>query len=777
MGRNLIYRLVTSWLMVAMILNAAVARAGEAPMIRGASLNNPWDGRWPFEIWNNATPTPGKKVKDEVHEYFHRFQSLHVNAVRKLIWGGNWNAAAQESFCEFLDLAQEHKIKVFIWLSFKVPSEVTYGDPAKALWQRADNPALFDETVQKAKADADKIVGYVAAHRPKHPAIIGWSIGNGENPWFISNAEFVRELAPYVRKIDPWHPVGMEAYTTSVSFIDGQIMLLPSTNGNAEIERRNVYPVLDYIGFANYDLVDGKSRNGIAWGDAFYRQAAAQNPENKPLILEEYGNTMNKDCRATFHTQLWNSRTGPIDNWQASFIWDAHARWFSNPIETTNLNFGLFTFVGVVEEFPFNLGPNKPFSNVFALRHAAHPWASYTFEDKTDPAKALDNESLIDLKLMNGAAKGAGHTGRGLVLDGVDDYATAPGDAWVMSYPFLNFEAWVKPAGGYVYGGLAYRAGVFEIFTSADGRIHVWADTGSGWKSKGNSASAIAPGGWTRVAVSYDGRIWRFTLNGKQDGKFEDKGALSPRAGAALEIGKGAAFFRGSLDEIQIGPMPSALLRLACDESAGATLADRSGNGLDAACQGGVTHGEQMLPEGKCAEFDGTSGYATIAGAKDLATGQVALSLYLRANDATPLQDILSQGQRQPGSGWGLYLEKGELTFAVNLDQSATNGFEGVLKVPYPADKGWHHVWASYDGKKLRLALDGTEQTALADGPIVHRVALDLTLARQAAAGTDHYFNGALDEVEVYSTGWQDNRPARQDVATSGTTTDTAAYK
>lgn len=749
-------------------------QAGDLTPFRGASLDNPLHANWPFtsDYWNAPTWPDNKTGKDEVEAYLSRLQANGFNAVRKLLWAGSgagdWSPSTQANFCEFLDMVQQHHMKAMFWLAFTVPAhdDDPGGDPngndgeimpdgrvpSPCLRLKSDNPPLFDAVVAQAKRDADKIVGYVAANRPAHPAIMGWSVGNGEDPFSISSAEFVKELAPYIRRLDPCHPVGMEVYAGKMGVMNGQILMLPNAPGRKDprISIRNVYPYLDYIGVADYDLSNGIERGGLTPIQKFLDQVQVQNPDNKPCYLEEYGNTLDDDPRATLLSQLTNTAVGSSPNWQAAFVWNAHADWNNAISLVADQKYGIFNYDAAK---PYCIGTDKAYTRGLKQRYAAHPWASYNFDDKISATTALDGECVTDLTLVKGASKGAGRTGSGLFLDGVDDYAWAPSNSAVMDHPYLYFEAWIKPT-ELRYGCIASRTGVWEVCLNTDGLIHVYANTGSGWSSKGSSASKVPTNTWTYIEVGYDGMYWCYYINGKLDGTYLDAGALAGGATNPLLIGAGGgippySYFKGAIDEVQIWPEPKPLVRYACDEEFGWTLNDGSGNGLNADLHGEYTHKSSMLPDGKCIEFDGESGYAVAPTAKR-ATGQVCLDFYMLAHNSASdnCQYVLSQGSDAPGSGWNVFLRDKTLHFTTNTSNGAAEA-----SITIADEKIWHHVRASYDGKTARISMHGVESTSQkGTGPIVYRNSENLTLGRMAYPEGRYYFDGALDEIEVYTT-------------------------
>lgn len=720
--------------------DVVVAHAAEIAPFRGASLNSPRDGLWPWQDWNSTN-------KAQVEAYLDRLAALKVNAVRTILADLDWgNPAYQQALLEYIDMAAARSMKVLFWVGFHVPHGG--GDPS------------YRSVLDKAKLMADRTVGHVAANRPRTPWILGWTVGNGEDPWSLAILDFMHDMIPYMRTVDPYHPIGAEAYNTLAGVHDGQLLGLESSNGNVEVRRRSWYGLVDYIGVSNYDLVDGASRMPFTTA-ALLTQVNRQNSRNKPVIIEEYGNRLDDDPRGILSTQLLNTTAGPVANVQGTFLWNGHPEWNDAflPVAGSN-NFS--TFWGD-PHLPYQLGPNKRFARVWGDRHATRPWASYNFDDLTSRNQALDGENSADLALRGNAYKGPGRTGRGLVLDGAGAYATKPydpADSAFMDNPFLSFEAWIRPSAWKWSNGIASRAGVWAIFLGGDGKLKVRANTGSGWSDKGTSVSTVPVGVWTHVAVQFDGSFWRYYINGRWDARFADVGGLVFDVVTPFHVGaNGPAtpgpgdYFQGTMDEVQVGAVPPALVRLTADEGFGSMLLDFSPHGSHASLFGGYSWVRQMIGDGRSIQFNGIDAYATIPKSNASQSPYITVDFYMRANDPLSSADqyIISQGRDCCGSGWNVHLRAGRLWFVVNTGY-ADNEAEVSLSMACN-DTAWHHVHASYDGVRATLSIDGVPTSVPASGPIVYRYNEDVTLGR-LAVGPLHHFHGALDQVEVYSTPW-----------------------
>ncbi|MHB9037150.1 MAG: LamG-like jellyroll fold domain-containing protein [Armatimonadota bacterium] len=773
-GRSLVIALVTSVILTLLLVFGQLASASQLAPFRGASLTGPsYD--WPFTTskWDTAIWPNNKTAKDEVHEYMHRLESLGFNAIRCLLFcdaviGLSWDSAMGSNLCEYIDMAADHHLKIYFYISLTNPSydDDPGSDPnsndgttvSPCLLNKSDNTTLYNAVIAQAKTAIDNTVGYVDANRSASEAIIGWSVGFGEDPNTLSNIDFIKDMTTYVKQVDAYHPVGVEVKGQIVS--NGQIVLLPNAPGHNDsyISARNVYSYLDFIGMANYDLCDGEYRSAITpWTPDFIDQVAAQNPDHKPVMLEEYGTNYPGSHESEYLVQRINSDTGPATDWQGTFIWDAHEWW--DAAQPPN-RWSLF---GEDVNQPYYIGAEQRHTNTLFERFQSHAWASYTFDDKTSVGTGLDGQGYCDLTLYNGAYKYYAKTGYGLILDGTNDYAAAAYNL-LMNQDHLCFEAWVKHTAQQL-GCIASRNGCWTLLLGSDNKLHIWANTGSGWAAKLDSTGTISTNTWTRAAISYDGRYWRIYKDGTLDSSLEDVGSINTNTadlGIGITGGGTPYYFQGAIDEVQLCPIPGPLMRLKCDESSGSTLSDSSGNGLGGALYGGYDRTiAQALPDGYAINFNGSTGYATVANTYAKTTGSIGVDFWMYPQDTTPatLAYVISQGEQGAyGSGWGLYIWNGSLYFEMFTNTDG-DGHDVVVSKSIPAENQWYHVRADYEGTTARLSIDGNTSTVIPssqyDGPIVYQNSENVTLGRLAYPSGYYYFDGALDEVQIHSTAFE----------------------
>ena len=67
-------------------------------------------------------------------------------------------------------------------------------------------------------------------------------------------------------------------------------------------------------------------------------------------------------------------------------------------------------------------------------------------------------------------------------------------------------------------------------------------------------------------------------------------------------------------------------------------------------------------------------------------------------------------------------------------------------------DAAWHHVLGQYTGAKLRVYVDGGHQREeVASGPITYNTGRSFYIGKHGNFGTQHNFNGTIDQVRVYN--------------------------
>jgi hypothetical protein len=324
-----------------------------------------------------------------------------------------------------------------------------------------------------------------------------------------------------------------------------------------------------------------------------------------------------------------------------------------------------------------------------------------------------------------------------------------------MNNDHLFFNAWVYPKLRKWSSTIASKAGVFEIFIDGNGHLRVWADVGNGWSLQTISNSIVSNDIWSKVNVTYDGDYWRIYLNDSLDIYSFSRGKLKSNS-AHLYLGCYNAsnnYFNGYLDTVILAGETPVHCGWSFDANNGNQDASPNPN-FDLAVSGGTSYIAGVEDDyGKALLFDGATGYAVSNGSLYWEPSNITLDLYIKADNPgkNTLQMIASCGRDYYASGWNLYLYDNKLYWDVNTD-IADDDVEVRLSLDY-TDTGWHHVRAYYNDDQAGLIMDGVGTGTNGNGPIVYKYDEKVTFGRMAYS-EKYYFDGAVDEVEIYSTGW-----------------------
>jgi hypothetical protein len=218
--------------------------------------------------------------------------------------------------------------------------------------------------------------------------------------------------------------------------------------------------------------------------------------------------------------------------------------------------------------------------------------------------------SIAAVVSLAGLAESHAQTGPGLALqfDGVASQVQIPADPGLTPSQF-TFEAWVNPQKQNCNtilsrgdGGNASTDYIFQVGyngSTCGATMPVAVFVGGAWYT---SASTVPLNAWTHVAVTYDGTLLGFYINGALDAIRLQPGALY-QSGLPLYIGRqGSAcncnFFQGLIDEVRIwsialtppqvsatmsqaltGTEPNLLAYYRFDEGGGAIAVNSAGTG------------------------------------------------------------------------------------------------------------------------------------------------------------------------------------------------------
>ena len=161
--------------------------------------------------------------------------------------------------------------------------------------------------------------------------------------------------------------------------------------------------------------------------------------------------------------------------------------------------------------------------------------------------------------LQNGIAWSGGHTGNGLLFDGIDDYILVPASASLdISTPAVTLSLWtwmayapndLPGAYGPLYDSESDTYVLYEDKGVHELRFKVTTTVSA--ERPGIRGSELSAGEWVHLAGVYDGAKAMIYLNGELKDSHPLTGTV--KSGQIATIGKtGGVYFKGRIDDIQI---------------------------------------------------------------------------------------------------------------------------------------------------------------------------------------------------------------------------------
>ncbi len=186
------------------------------------------------------------------------------------------------------------------------------------------------------------------------------------------------------------------------------------------------------------------------------------------------------------------------------------------------------------------------------------------------------------------------------------------------------------------------------------------------------------------------------------------------------------------------------------EEGSGTTAKDRTGNGLNGTISNAAYTAGRV---GSYAlNFNGSNSFVEVLNSALLVPSTISISLWFKASSSQVTHaDLLDKGH---GSGSTPYY--GGYVFQYDGDGSSISTIYGNGSNFYGASTGmndkdnqWHHLVAVLGASEISVYQDGflISKTAGA-GPLVQNDA-NLYFGRHRTVG--RYFNGALDDIRIYS--------------------------
>lgn len=390
-----------------------------------------------------------------------------------------------------------------------------------------------------------------------------------------------------------------------------------------------------------------------------------------------------------------------------------------------------------------------------------------------------------------------GVKGRGIVLDGSNDYVTIPNSGSINITGNRSISAWIKTT---------YTAGATKIVSKEDssrrqytldvaagGTAWFSVRDGAGNKFEVNTDSVISDGAWHHVVGVLAGTNGSVYVDGVFSNSSSNPAIVLTNTAVddSAYIGMrftGSSNFNGSIDEVRIYNVSltaaevyalydsnkSAYLNIKDDPTLGitdetglvayykmdagtgsssSTVVDSSGKGNT-----GTVSGAKFINEGRFKEaykFDGEDDYIDAGNGASLnfSLPNFTVSLWLKSSSATQQGIISKYGGEVPLRAWRIdrVVTSGYVTiFAYNSTgtlftyQDICNG-----NVFYP--DVWMHLSVVFNITNINCYMDGSlkESTALTMTDI-QQVPYSLEIGR-VNTGAQPEFNGTIDEVRIYN--------------------------
>lgn len=351
--------------------------------------------------------------------------------------------------------------------------------------------------------------------------------------------------------------------------------------------------------------------------------------------------------------------------------------------------------------------------------------------------------------------------------------ASAALDAVISQLTLATWAYWKTPSGNdqYIMARVDPGRDIWNLRLGPGGGLCAGL-TINGSIVTGCSLGVISPGQWVHIALTWDGSVFRFFINGTADANATSAAgtlATDPTVNLALGgWGLGGNTFDGRLDDTKIynrALSASEIAQLAAgstanglvanwqfEENAGTTASDTSGNSNNLAAIGtpaptwqpgrgagtyaigtGSANGMAGAANGSLAALTDTSGVSLAAWANLTSYGAGASTLISRPRTAGGYQ-------------YRLYVSS---TGALVFQGSTGSISSGPGTVPAGT---WVHAAATYGSGSVTLYVNGS---AVGAGMLAAPITTDTTpiivgTGDNPVVGSDS-FPGAIDEVQIYN--------------------------
>jgi hypothetical protein len=371
-------------------------------------------------------------------------------------------------------------------------------------------------------------------------------------------------------------------------------------------------------------------------------------------------------------------------------------------------------------------------------------------------------------QVNNGSCSGAacptaasGAVGTASLFDGVGDSITVPGSGSLKPPSTFALSVYVKTASATAQEVVSMGDN-YGLRITADGNVRFSYHTGNlNWTVVNTTGVNVLDNTFHHlVGQRTASNTLEIYVDGVQRGFLS--GATLPIAytlGPNLMIGRhsngGTNFFNGTIDQVAIyntslSPVEiAARMTLKLNEAAGAVTFTDASIGNTGSCSGTTCPQSGVAGAvNTAAAFDGSTDFINVPGNATLRpTSTVAVSAHIKTSTVPPNGgEIISMGDNYTLR----ILANGNLRFFFYLGNNTWTTLDTtVLNLK---DSIFHHVVGQKTPTHLEIYVDGVMRGQMpATGTIAYGLGTNLNVGRHANNDPTRYFNGTIDEVNVFS--------------------------
>ncbi len=404
---------------------------------------------------------------------------------------------------------------------------------------------------------------------------------------------------------------------------------------------------------------------------------------------------------------------------------------------------------------------------------AQTPVAQYSFSGNTNDGSANGNNATI-----NGATftqDRFGYANSAVTVDGLQGNVVAANIA-ATNTASESISFWIKvtalPASGEAYvlshGGWQER---WKISLPSHGKPVFSTKNAAGQNVDMDSDSVPLPvGAWRHVVMTHDGATNNIYINGVLKKSVASIGALGTTTkafGMGYDPIDNGSYFNGSLDEVTLYGVALTAVQVTAlytTQNTAPTIANArvasysfNGSGYDSSAYAnhGVLTNVAAITDrfgfgSKAYQFDGKTSAIKASNSAPLNAASTTISFWVKAN-ALPVTGesfLLSNGGWQ--ERWKISLPAhGKVVFSTNNVGTGNSdmdaGDENALTVGV-----WKHIVMTHDGANDKIFIDGVRKASKAVTGALKNTVHPLGIGYDPI-DNGSYFNGALDEIQIYN--------------------------